>query len=40
MSLAIARAILASDGDYSKLGSLAVQCMQEVGRPYPDCGYD
>ena len=32
-------AILASSGDYDKLGDLAVQCMQEVGRPYPDCGY-
>lgn len=40
MSLAIAKVILASDGDYSKLGNLAVQCMQEVGRPYPDGDYD
>lgn len=39
MSLAVAKAILASDGDYNKLGALAVRCMQEVGRPYPDCGY-
>jgi len=39
MSLAVAKAILACGGDYHKLGDLAVQCMQEVGRPYPDCGY-
>jgi len=39
MSLAIAKAILACGGDFNKLGELAVQCMQEVGRPYPLCGY-
>lgn len=39
MSLAVAKAILASGDDYDKLGDLAVKCMQEVGRPYPDCGY-
>ena len=39
MTLAIAKAILDCQGDYRKLPDLAVSCMQEVGRPYPDCGY-
>ena len=39
MSLAIAKAVLGSDGDYRTLGKLAVKSMQEVGRPYPHCGY-
>lgn len=39
MSLAIAKAVLECQGDYNKLNDLAVFCMQEVGRPYPDCGY-
>jgi type I restriction enzyme M protein len=39
MSLAIAKAILDCNGDYKKLGEVAVSCMQEIGRPYPDCGY-
>jgi len=39
MSLAVAKAIMACNGNNSVLGENAVQCMQEVGRPYPDCGY-
>ena len=39
MSLAIAKAILEAKKDYSDLGAAAVRCMQEVGRPYPGCGY-
>lgn len=39
MSLAIAKAILDCNEDYNKLSRLAVSCMQEIGRPYPDCGY-
>jgi len=39
LSLAVAKAILNCSGDYDKLGELAVKCMQEVGRPYPNCGY-
>lgn len=39
MSLAIAKAIMECHGDYSKLGSNAVKFMQEVGRPYPHCGF-
>jgi len=39
MSLAVARALLACNGDYGQLGDMAVKNMQEVGRPYPNCGY-
>ena len=39
MTLAVARAILDCDGDYSGLGGKAVRRMQELGRKYPDAGY-
>lgn len=39
MTLAVAKAILTCDGDYSKLADQAVMCMQELGRRYPDAGY-
>lgn len=39
MSLAVAKAILDCKGDYSKLSDNAVAAMQEIGRPYPSCGY-
>ena len=39
MSLAVAKAILQCGGDYDTLSEQAVACMQEVGRPYPTCGY-
>lgn len=39
MSLAVAQAILDCKGDYSKLGTAAVTRMQEIGRPYPHCGF-
>ncbi|SBW06078.1 Type I restriction-modification system, M subunit [uncultured Eubacteriales bacterium] len=39
MSLAVAKALLAFDGNYDNLGDFAIQAMQEVGRPYPNCGY-
>jgi type I restriction enzyme M protein len=39
MSLAIAKAIIDCKGDYNILSKLAVSSMQEIGRPYPDCGY-
>ncbi len=39
MSLAVAKAILQCNGDYTNLGDLAIKCMQEIGRLYPDCGY-
>lgn len=39
MTLAIAKAIVDAKEDYTALGQLAVSAMQEVGRPYPQCGY-
>ena len=39
MTLALAQAILVSKPDYSDLSQNAVECMQRVGRHYPDCGY-
>ncbi len=39
MSLAVARAICDCNGEYKKLGNCTVAAMQEVGRPYPHCGY-
>lgn len=39
MSLAIAKAILDSRNDISMLSKNAVSAMQEVGRPYQNCGY-
>lgn len=39
MTLAVARAVLACNGQYDRLGETAVASMREVGRPYPNCGY-
>ena len=39
MSLAVAKALLASKEDWSRLSENAVKYMQEVGRDYPNCGY-
>lgn len=39
MSLAIAKAILDCNGDYSKLAENAIKDMQEIGRPYPNSGF-
>ena len=39
MTLALAQAILVSQPDYNDLSKNAVECMQAVGRNYPDCGY-
>lgn len=39
MSLAIAKAIMESEEDYSNLSEKAVQYMQEIGRIYPNSGY-
>lgn len=39
MTLAIAKAILKSEGDVNKLPDLAVRYMQQLGRLYPDAGY-
>ena len=39
MTLAIGKALMESQPDWSDLGEQAVRWMQEVGRPYPHCGY-
>ena len=39
MTLAVGKALMCSKPDWSDLPEQAVRCMQEVGRPYPDCGY-
>ena len=39
MTLAIAKAILACNGDYKQLGQHAVSCMQKLGRRYSHAGY-
>ncbi len=39
MTLALAQAILVSKPDHNDLSKNAVECMQSVGRNYPDCGY-
>ena len=39
MTLAIGKALMECKPDRSDLGLQAVRCMQEVGRPYPHCGF-
>ncbi len=39
MTLAVAKALLESDGDLNVLSENTVKCMQEIGRKYPNCGY-
>lgn len=39
MSLAVAQAIMKSKTDYSDFSKNAIECMQVVGRNYPNCGY-
>jgi ADP-ribosylglycohydrolase len=39
MSLAIAKSLLLCKSDYSDLSDKAISYMQEIGRPYPNCGY-
>lgn len=39
MSLAVAQAILVSKPDHSDLSKNTVECMQSIGRNYPNCGY-
>ncbi len=39
MTLAVAKAILECEGDYSLLSEKTAKCMREVGRRYPNCGY-
>ena len=39
LTLALCRALLNTRADRALLAAEAVRCMQEVGRPYDDCGY-
>ena len=39
MMLAVAKAILACEGDWKQLGENTIKYMQTIGRKYPDCGY-
>jgi len=39
MTLAVAKALLACDGDWQQLGHNTVKYMQEIGRKYPYCGF-
>jgi len=39
MTLAVGKAIMECNGNYSTFGKMAIRCMQEVGRPYLNCGY-
>ncbi|MCD8286255.1 MAG: ADP-ribosylglycohydrolase family protein [Clostridia bacterium] len=39
MTLAVAKAILSCNGDYTNLSQAAIDCMHEVGRKYPFCGF-
>ncbi|MCL2799507.1 MAG: ADP-ribosylglycohydrolase family protein [Endomicrobia bacterium] len=39
MSIAIAKAIIESKGDYSHLSDTTIKYMQSIGRNYPNCGY-
>ncbi len=39
MTLAIAEAVMACDGNYQDLSEKAVEYMQRIGRRYGDCGY-
>lgn len=39
MTVAIAKALLECNGDYTNLGNHAIRCMQEIGQKYPNAGY-
>ncbi len=39
VSLAVAKALLESGKDLDKLSEITVGCLQEIGRPYHNCGY-
>jgi len=39
MTLAVAKAIMACNGDWQQLGHNAVKYMREIGRKYPNCGF-
>ena len=39
MSLAVAKAVLESGKELDELSKIIASCMQEIGRPYHNCGY-
>ncbi len=39
MTIAVADAIMRANGDTAILSEFAVESMQLIGRPFPDCGY-
>lgn len=39
MTIAVGKALVECDGSYSDLAAKTVESMQELGRPYPHCGY-
>jgi len=39
MSLAVCKALMECQTDYCDLSDQAIRNMQEIGRPYPKCGY-
>lgn len=39
MTIAVAKALIESKEDYLDLGNQAIKWMQELGRPYPNCGF-
>lgn len=39
MTVAIGQAIVECQGDYSNLSRKAIECMQDLGKTYPHCGY-
>ncbi len=39
MTIAVAKALMDCNGDYTDLSTKAIKSMQELGRPYPNCGF-
>ena len=39
MTVALGKAILSCNGDYTNLSQKAIECMQEFGKRYPHCGF-
>ncbi len=39
MTVAVGKAILECDGNYADLEKRAIESMQELGRPHPNCGF-
>jgi len=39
MTLAVAKAIMACNGDWEQLGINTIKYMQEIGHKYPNCGF-